>query len=417
MKILIYSIYFAPELTGVSKYTAEFVTWLHDQGHEVRVITAPPHYPNWKVFDGYSASHYTHESWGGAQVIRCPLWIPPELSGLKRIVYFTSFAASSLPPMIRQIFWKPDVVWLVAPTLMCAPTAALVGKLSGARSVLHIQDFEVDAAFSMGLLKGRFSRKLALSMEKWMLDRFDIVSTISRKMKELLLTKGVEERKTCLCPNWTDLAAIGPEERPREFSFRTELSISADATVALYSGNMGAKQGLELLSEAAKALAHRPDVVFIFCGNGPGKQELENECVGLGNVRFLDLQPLERFQALIETADIHLLPQRSEAADLVMPSKLTGMLASGRPVVTTAERGTELADVVSVCGLVVPPGDVPGFIQAIVTLSENQVLSDSLGKEGRRYAENHLDRDAVLSRYEKIISPLSSSANVSASVR
>ena len=149
-----------------------------------------------------------------------------------------------------------------------------------------------------------------------------------------------------------------------------------------------------------KILLLAPDIVFVFCGAGAGRADLVEQCAGLPNVRFMDLQPLERLGELLEMADIHLLPQRADAADLVMPSKLTGMLASARPVVATAHPETELASVVARCGLVVPPEQPQAFAEAIMKLANDAALRTRLGAAGRAYAEANLDRDAVLGRFE-----------------
>jgi colanic acid biosynthesis glycosyl transferase WcaI len=123
MKILLYGINFAPELTGIGKYTGEMAAWLVAQGHDVRVVTAPPYYPAWAVSPGYSGRTYRTEDWHGAKVLRCPLWVPSQPGGLKRLLHLASFALSSLPVMLGQVFWRPQVVWVVEPALFCAPTA------------------------------------------------------------------------------------------------------------------------------------------------------------------------------------------------------------------------------------------------------------------------------------------------------
>ena len=185
-----------------------------------------------------------------------------------------------------------------------------------------------------------------------------------------------------------------------------ELGIAADAVVALYSGNMGGKQGLEILAQAAHLLRDLKQVVFVFCGNGAERPRLEEACAALQNVSFIDLQPQERLGELLCMADIHLLPQRADAADLVMPSKLTGMLASGRPVVTTASAGTELSVAVADCGLVVPPENATRFANAIAVLAKDAALRRKLGEAGRKYAEEFLDKEAILSRFEAEIQKL-----------
>lgn len=432
MKILLYGINFAPELTGIGKYTGELAAWLVARGHEVRVVTAPPYYPAWTISAGYNAQAYKTEEWQGAKVFRCPLWVPRQPSGVRRLVHLASFALSSLPVMLSQVFWRPHVVWVVEPALFCAPTAWAVARLSRAKAWLHVQDFEVDAAFALGLLKGQRIRRCVGAAESWLMRRFDAVSTISQRMHERLLSKGVDAHKAKMAVNWVDMTQF-PEPSPEGIaSYRAELKIPADAVVALYSGNMGSKQGLEVLAEVAslclgadadlepntplaitqkaQAATHSiatqstpeaaPPVVFVFCGNGAGRADLVARCAGLPNVRFMDLQPADRLPDLLATADIHLLPQRADAADLVMPSKLTGMLASARAVVVTAQMGTELASVVQACGLVVPPEDARAFAEAVRTLAQDSALRQQLGAAGYAYAQAHLDRESVLHGFE-----------------
>lgn len=402
MKILLYGINFAPELTGIGKYTGEMAAWLAAQGHEVRVVTAPPYYPAWAVSPGF-ANAYGASQWQGVRVLRCPLWVPPQPGGAKRLVHLASFALSSLPVVLAQIFWRPQLVWVVEPALFCAPAAWGVARLSGAKAWLHVQDFEVDAAFDLGLLNFKFGgqriRTFVAAAERWLMRRFDVVSTISQRMHQRLLAKGVDAPKAKLAVNWVDMAQFGKPSADGIAAYRRELNIPQGAAVALYSGNMGGKQGLEVLAEAAK-LSAATEVTFVFCGNGAGRADLVSRCQGLSNVRFLDLQPAERLPDLLATADIHLLPQRADAADLVMPSKLTGMLASARPVVATAHAGTELANVVQACGLVVPPEDAAAMAAAVQSLAADAALRLRLGAAGFAYAQAHLDREAVLRKFE-----------------
>lgn len=400
MRVLIYTLNYEPELTGIGKYSGEMARWLAAEGHDVRVVTSFPYYPQWRIQDGYDSSWYADESVAGVKLTRCPLWVPDKPGGLKRLVHLASFALTSFPVLLRQIFWRPDVVWVVAPAFFCVPGALLASKVLGAKSWVHIQDYEVDAAFDLGMLKGDRLKRGALAVERWLLKGFDRFSTISRRMHQLALNKGVSENRAVLFPNWVDLDAISSSGIDAGGAYRAELNIPDGAVVALYSGNMGAKQGLEILAEAAKALERQDGLYFVFCGNGAGRADLERRAGGLPNVRFLDLQPLERLGELLGTADIHLLPQRADAADLVMPSKLTGMLASGKCVVATAHAGTEVAMVVEGCGLVVPPENAEAFAEAILGLAQDKASRDQFGKAGRAYAEQHLDRNSVLRSFE-----------------
>lgn len=414
MKILIYGINFAPELTGIGKYTGEMADWLAAQGHEVEVVTAPPYYPQWQVAAPYSARGYRMEdhplpqAGEGAEfspaftVYRCPLWVPAKPGGLKRLLHLASFALSSLPVVLyRALRFRPDVVWVVEPALMCAPGAWLAGRLVGGKTWLHVQDFEVDAAFDLGLIKSPALKRFALWCERSLMAGFDRVSSISRNMIALAARKGVAEQQLRALPNWVDLAQVFPQDcRP---DFRAELGVPQAAVVALYSGNMGGKQGLEILADVAKRV---PEVFFVFCGNGPMREVLQAECAGLANVLFLDLQPLEKLNDLLNMADIHLLPQRADAADLVMPSKLTGMLASGRPVVATAHPDTELALAVQDCGIAVAPEQAALLADAVKQLAGDQALRLNLGRAARVQAEATLGIDGILRRFERDLSEL-----------
>jgi colanic acid biosynthesis glycosyl transferase WcaI len=300
---------------------------------------------------------------------------------------------------LSQTRWHPDLVLLVEPTLVCGPQALLAARWSGARSWLHIQDFEVDAAFGLGDLVSSRWLRLAVRLERRLMRRFDRVSAISGQMVVRLKNKGVDASRCVLFPNWVDTKKIYPLTRPS--SLRQELGIPENTVVALYSGSMGKKQGLDILVDAARQLAHRGDLRFVFCGDGPYLRALTEKSLGLANISIVPFQPTERLNELLNLADIHLLPQRAEAADLVMPSKLTGMLASGRPVIATAQEGTQLASAVHQHGIVVSPGDPQAFASAIQKLEEDKDLRLMLGQQARRYAMTHLDSFVILDQFEK----------------
>lgn len=398
MRVLIHGLNYAPELTGVGKYTGEMAEWLSTKENKVRVITAPPYYPDWKVGWGYSSSKYKFENIKGVDVWRCPLWIPKHKTGLNRILHLLSFAASSLPILLRQIFWKPDVLIVIEPTFFCVPLSLIVARLSGAKSWLHIQDFEVIAGFKMNLLSSKPLYRLVKHIEKFIMKRFDRISTISGKMLERLVKSKIPSEKCLLFPNWVDTEKIYPLSNC-DF-FRKEWGVSEDTVVVLYSGNMGEKQGLEIIIETARKLSGEPNILFVLCGNGAARDRLVKMAEGMKNIRILPLQPLERFNQLLNTANIHLLPQRDGTEDLVMPSKLAGILACGGIVITTAGKGTELANVVlEAGGIICPPGDSFEMSKAIKDLALNGQLQSERRKKARGYAETHFSKDKILNNF------------------
>ena len=405
MRILIHSLNFAPEPTGVGKYSGEMAGWLAEQGHEVRVVTAPPHYPGYKILDGYSGwrfsrSKHVQESGrpGTVDVFRCPLWVPREPRSWKRIVHLVSFSLSSWISMLGQIGWRPDVVIMLAPAICCAPGTLSTARLARSVAWLHVQDFEVDAAFSLMDFSSQRLRRWVIAAERRILSKFDRVSAISDRMVEKLAEKGVAPDRRVLFTNWVDTSVIYPLASPSPL--REELLIPPDATVALYSGSMGKKQGLEVLVEASRRLGHRPDIRFVFCGEGSLREMMLKMTKDFPNVTSLPLQPAERLNDLLNLADIHLLPQIADAADLVMPSKLTGMMASGRAVLATAAPGTQLFSAVTGRGIATPPGDVDAFTAGLLRLADDRQLRDEMGRQGRKYAVNFLNRDEVLRRFE-----------------
>ncbi len=350
-------------------------------------------------------NRYSLEQCEGVRVRRCPLWIPRRPSGLTRLLHLASFALSSLGPLLAQRHWRPDLVITVAPAFFCAPGALVLGRLCGRCTInwLHIQDFELDAAFQLGLLKGRLLRSLAESWERRTLRGFDRVSSISAAMVKRLEIKGIDADRCVLVPNWVDLEVIRPQlgSARQNNPYRCEFGIGPDQLVLMYSGSMNKKQGLDLLAEVMHQLADLPQLVWLLAGEGPTKAELVKATQGLPNVRHLPLQPMERLNDWLNAADIHLLPQKAGAADLVLPSKLLGILASGRPVVASSPAGSELAGLAEQAGACVPPGDATSFADALQELIDSAELRAQCGHLARKLAAEHFGKNAVLQRFEQ----------------
>lgn len=404
MRLIVYGINYFPELTGIGKYSGEMAEWLTAKGHEVRVVVAPPYYPEWNITPGYKAWSYQHEIINGVEVFRCPVYIPSNPGAITRIIHLASFALSSIPVLLKQIFWKPDIFLVIEPPLFCSPAVLLITQLSKSKSWLHIQDFEVDAAFDLGILSSKWLRSFVLFVERWLMRKFDVVSTISTQMLKRLDQKSVLPAKQVFFPNWVNVEQIFPMEDGS--SFRKELAIKDSSIVALYSGNMGEKQGLEVVIEAARSLAKNDNILFVMCGSGAALSRLQELAKGLDNILWLPLQPIERLNDLLNLADIHLLPQRADAADLVMPSKLTGMLASGKPVLATVDVCTQIASVLDSAGVIVPPGDLKAFINELKKLAKDKECRDKLGRNARAYAVKHLSQNAILTRFEQSLQKL-----------
>ena len=293
------------------------------------------------------------------------------MRGVWRLLAPLSFALSSAPVALWQIIAKrPDVVLVVEPTLFVAPVALFAAKIVRARTVLHVQDLEIDAAFAVGHLNSAVLQKLALFFERRVLGAFDFIISISRQMCTKLEAKGVNSHRLSLVRNWVDLKKIVPMQGSNRF--REELQLSDDTFVALYAGSIGAKQALDVLLDAAVQLKSETGIVFVIAGDGPAKAPLITKYGQLPNVRFLPVQPEERLCELLNLADLHVLPQARGAADLVLPSKLGGMLASGRAILVAAEPDTELHDFLKGIAVIVPVGNSARIAEEIRHLAHTR---------------------------------------------
>ncbi|HEX4872507.1 MAG TPA: WcaI family glycosyltransferase [Nevskiaceae bacterium] len=394
LKLLIYGLNYAPEQVGVGKFTSEMAEWLAEQGHAVEVVTAPAHYPQWALDPADRGWRWRREQRAGVSVFRCPLWVPARLSTLKRILCCLSFVASSFFPLLRRLRQRPDVLLVIEPSFFCVPPALLLGWLFGIPVWLHVQDFELGAARGLGMVGGGALSRLAEHLEGLMMRRLDRVTTLTRRMDAQLEAFGVPESRRGLLPNWVDCRRIHPLPHPSPL--RAELGYRPDQLVLLYAGSFGRKHGLELLVELAARLRDDPRLQLLLVGEGVEREALVEAAAGLPNVRFLPLQSIDRLNDLLNLADIHLLPQKAAVADAVLPSKLTGMFASGRPVVATAEADTELARLVAHAGVRVPPGDAAAFERAIRRLADQPQERERLGRAGRQHAELSFDRGRIL---------------------
>lgn len=400
-KVLIYGMNFSPEIAGVGKYTGEIAEYLEQAGADVTVVTTPPHYPGWRVQPGYR-NRYSSTISAGMKVIRSPLLLRQKMGGVWRLIAPVTFAITSAPVVVYQILAKrPDTVFCVEPTLIAAPVAQFAAKLVGARTVLHVQDLEVDAAFAVGHLGSkRWLKALGYAFERFSLRHFNKVITISNRMAEKLIDKGVAPERLSVVRNWVDLSHIYPMDSVS--SYRAELGFSGSDFVVLYSGNIGAKQGLDVLLGAAKELTGNRHVHFVIAGDGPAKQDLITKGRDLANVRFLPFQPYARLNEFMNLADLHVLPQERGAADLVLPSKLGGMLASGKQVLITADEGTELAEFVDGTATVIPPGDVGAMSAAVTRLSAAGVDTQ---KSSRARLVQQISKDGEIEKLSALLMP------------
>jgi colanic acid biosynthesis glycosyl transferase WcaI len=394
-RILVLGINCYPELTGIGKYTGEMVQWLAENGFITTMVTAPPYYPNWKVQGPYLGNWYLKEKIAdNLTIYRCPLYVPATPSGLKRLLHELTFFVSAFFVVFKLLFQKKhEVIFAVAPPFHLGFLALFYRFFKGGKIVYHIQDLQIEAAKELKMLKP-WMFGLLFSMERFVLEKVNITSTISEGMKKKIQAK--TPLPVSLFPNWVDTDSYYPAENRHLLKMRW--GFLPEDRLVLYSGSIGEKQGLGSILRVASDLRRHERLKFIICGTGPFKEKLQHMAVQLKlvNVYFLPLQPNEVFNDFMNIADIHLVLQKGDASDLVMPSKLTTILSVGGLALVTARERTTLFDVINdhKMGEVIAPGDDALLKEAILRCSAGDFSQERIN--ARQYAERYLNKGHTL---------------------
>lgn len=409
MRILLYSISYSPEVAGSGRFNGELTAWLAQQGHKVDVITAHPYYPEWDVRPEYKGKGWFIEKKGNLSVYRTPLYVPKHVTGGTRVLHELSFVASSMVHWGRLLFNRYDAIIGVCPPLIAGFVPYIFSRLKRTPFLFHIQDLQVDAARNLGLIKNEWLLNRLDSIEKYILRNADRVSSISEGMKRNIIKKGTPPERYRLLPNWVDVNTVRPLSMGE--SFKAELGFDDTDKIALYAGNIGEKQGLEVLVDAAARLLDHPEIKIVVFGEGAARERLRESAnqQNLSNLIFFPIKPYEEIPRVLAMADIHLVVQKRAASDLVMPSKLVGILSAGGASIVSADAGTSLSDVVLENGLgwVIEPDQGDILAQAILKAINSPSLS-TYRINARRYAEENLSEQEILPRFEAMLKELTS---------
>jgi colanic acid biosynthesis glycosyl transferase WcaI len=402
MRILIYSYNYHPEPIGIAPLMTELAEGLVTRGHEVRVVTGMPNYPQRQVYPEYQGKLYCTEERNGVIIQRCCVWTRPQPGLFNRMLLDGSFVVSSLIQALRG--WRPDAILLTVPPLPVSVPAALLGWLYSCPVVLNLQDILPDAAVHVGLLTNKQAIRVFEALEKFAYRTAHTISVITDGFTDNLLAKGVPAKKIRCIPNWVDVKFIRPLPKI-DNAFRRSHNLK-DKFIVMYSGNIALTQGLKTLIRAAAYLSHIPEIVFVIVGEPQALAVLEETCIEyqLDNVRLLPFQPREQLPEMLAAADVGVVMQKNNVISFNMPSKIQVLLASGRPIVASVpSSGTAAKSITqSGGGIVVEPEEPNKLAEAILHLQKNPVRAEALGLQGRRYAVLNYSFEQALSRYEEL---------------
>lgn len=392
--ILIVGINYYPEDSAIGLYTTQKAEYLANLGFEVTVITGFPYYPQWKIQDNYNKRPlFLSETINGVKVLRVKQYVPNNPSFIKRILHLLSFTLGSLINLFKT--FKPDVVITIIPFTTSVFLGWLLKIRYKSKLWVHIQDFEFDAALDSGLMKKKSNNifKSLLWVEKKLLNKADVVSTISHAMLSKLKNK--TRVSTYYLTNWIDVSLFSSVNN------NSHPYLSSEKFKILYSGNIGAKQDWNLFFNFLSKLRGVDNIEVIVIGEGAEKDRVVKGLKGFSFAKHSNLVPYSELPLLLLSADLHILFQKTDVIDTVMPSKLLGMMASGKPSIVTGNIKSEVSSVLkqSKGGYYLDGESVQEITQHVTYLKENAELSRKMGCYARTYVEENFSKNEVLKRF------------------
>lgn len=401
--VVLLGLNYSPEPTGIAPYTAGLAARLADSGFEVDALVAHPHYPEWAIKKGYGQWLATERS-GGVRIRRHLHYVPRSPRGIRRLLSELSFGLR----LISARWGSPEVVIAVSPSLFATAMATLRLRLtrSQSRLVVWVQDI-----YTLGLSEtgegGGLVGHLTRWVEAWTLRAADSVVVIHSRFAEYVADElGVEPKNVTVIRNWSHLPNMEPVATE---DARKALGWPADVPLAVHTGNMGVKQGLENVIDAARLADERnASVHFILVGDGGERRKLQNYAQGVSRVTFQAPLSDSAYQLALSAADVFLVNEKPGVSAMAVPSKLTSYFHAGRPIVAaTDSSGIAASEIVdSRSGVVVPAGDPSALLNAVLDMDSTASHSALYGRNGQEYRERILGENVAINCWLRLLESL-----------
>lgn len=390
-RVLVVGINYSPEPTGIAPYTTGMAEYLAEQGAHVTVLTGVPHYPEWRIPDSYRRRLATRERRNGVDVRRLRHLVPREMTALRRAGYEATFLTHAAARGLRQ---RPDLVLASTPALGGALAAASVSRRVGCPLTIVVQDLMALATTQSGIEGGGRLTGVTARLEGVALRAATTVAVVSDSFIPAVKAYGVESQRIALLRNWTRITR-SPLTRDQA---RARLGWPTDRFLAVHTGNIGFKQDLGNLVEAARLLTGS-SVHVVLVGDGSQRRALERQASGLRNVRFTGLVAEDLYPVVLAAADLLLVNERPSVGDMALPSKLTSYLVAGRPILAAvADGGASIRDLHGSGGAAwtIAPGNPAVLATALASLAQDGVRREAMSTAATAYAAGTLGRDGTL---------------------
>jgi colanic acid biosynthesis glycosyl transferase WcaI len=387
MRVIVWGINYAPEVTGIAPHNVILCEFLERAGHDVEMVSTFAYYPAWRKSPEDQDLLYRADRVAGVRVHRCWHFVPRRVTAWKRIMHEATFALTSTIRVLALP--RPDVYFVVSPPLVLGAAARFVALLKDAPFIFHVQDLQPDAAVGLGMLRAGWFTRALYGLEAFAYRHATRVSGISEEILDAFRRKGVPESKLIFYPNSVVIPAEA--DLPARGQFRRQHSFLPDEFLAIYAGNLGVKQGLEILLEAAELLRSNRNIRIVLCGDGAERVALQERVrnLQLSNVSMLPLQFGRDYQELLIDADVSFITQQTGSGNAFFPSKILVTLAHLSPVVTVADEGSALARAVAEggFGVNVPPGQAQQLAEKLRQVASDGPRLQEWGRAGRVYVE------------------------------
>jgi colanic acid biosynthesis glycosyl transferase WcaI len=387
VRVALVGIYFPPELTGIAPYNAALADALIEAGASVHVVTGVPHFPMWKTQPPYDRGIRFEEVAGALRVSRRRHWVPKDASLRGRAVLESTFLAHAAPSVFRS---RADVVVAVTPSL-AGLGAAQMGRRGRPLGVI-VQDFTAGGAAQTGTAGSGVSRLLQRG-ENAMLRRADRIGVISPDFTQQLTDAGVDPLRVALVPNFTHIDPVHVSAAEA----RSVLGWETDAFTVVHTGNMGLKQGLHHVIEAARLAERRGDRInWVLVGDGNQRRALQASSRGVASLRFVDPLTEELYPYALAAADVLVLNEGPGVSEFCLPSKLTSYVVASRPILAATQPGSVTYRTIERHGFahLVPAGDPLELLAGLDELRSRPDLARQLVRSAAAYAAQTSRADA-----------------------